>query len=221
MVTSPYALREGVLLDRTLGIESGSLRLADLRHESLMRMAEAYEEDKPHVVHATELALGLFDQLVPVHGLAPADRELLEAAGLLHNVGLFVSHAAHHQHSEYIIRNSDRLTGYTEREVNVIAQIARYHRRSAPKKSHQRFMALSKPDQHRVRWLAGMLRIAIALDRTRGSIVQTVEVIVDDENLRIVADTGDEDAAVEVFTANNRSSLLASTAGREVSIEVL
>jgi len=220
MVTSPFALREGVLLDRPLGIESGSLRLADLRRDSLLRMAEAFEEDQPHVQHATDLALGLFDQLAPLHGLGPADRELLEAAGLLHNVGLFVSHAAHHQHSEYIIRNSDRLLGYTKREVDVIAQVARYHRRSAPKASHSRFMELAESDQQTVRWLAGMLRIAIALDRTRGSVVTAVDVQDDGSILKIVPQHGDgADVSVEVFTANERSSLLGKISERNVVIE--
>ena len=220
MTTSPYALREGVLLDRTLGIETGSLRLADLRRDSLMRMVEAFEEDQPHVMHATELALDLFDQLGDMHGLAPADRELLEAAGLLHNVGLFVSHAAHHQHSDYIIRNSDQLTGYTEREIDVIAQVARYHRRSAPKKSHQRFVALTAADKQRVRWLAGMLRVAIALDRTRSSIVDSVSIESSADVLRVIAHVqAGQDATVEVFTANARCQLLASISKRDVTID--
>jgi len=186
----------------------------------IVRMAEAFEEDQPHVQHATDLALGLFDQLAPLHGLGPADRELLEAAGLLHNVGLFVSHAAHHQHSEYIIRNSDRLLGYTEREVNVVAQVARYHRRSAPKASHSRFMELAESDQQTVRWLAGMLRIAIALDRTRGSVVTAVDVHDDGSILKIVPQHGaGADVSVEVFTANERSSLLGKISERNVVIE--
>lgn len=219
MMTSPFALREGVLLDRALGIETGRARLSDLRRDSLLRMAEAFEEDRPHVQHATDLAVGLFDQLAELHGLTPSDRELLEAAGLLHNVGLFVSHAAHHQHSEYIIRNSDRLTGYTEREVDLIAQVARYHRRSAPKSSHARFVALTAADQKRVRWLAGMLRIAIALDRTRSATVESVQVDITDKVLllRTQLATG-TDGSVELFTANNRSKLLASVAKRTVEI---
>ncbi len=221
MVTSPYALREGVLLDRTLGIETGRMRLSDLRRDSLMRMVEAFEEDQPHVLHATELALGLFDQLAELHDLPLADRELLEAAGLLHNVGLFVSHAAHHQHSDYIIRNSDRLTGYTEREIDIIAQVARYHRRSGPKKSHPYFVSLSRTDRDRVRWLAGILRIAIALDRTRSSVVESVSVEIWSDRLRVLGQVAaGADATVEAFTANNRCALLGTAAGRDVMVEV-
>lgn len=215
MITSPYALREGVLLDRTHGIEGGAERLSDLRRDSLVRMANAFEEDLPHVQHATDLALGMFDQLRDHHGLGGADRELLEAAGLLHNVGLYISHGSHHHHSEYIIRNSDRLTGYTEREVDLIAQIARYHRKSAPKSSHQRYVALASADQRRVEWLAGMLRVGIALDRTRRAAVRSVSVEIDDEALKLACSIeSDVDASVEIFMANDRGSLLARAAGR-------
>jgi exopolyphosphatase/pppGpp-phosphohydrolase len=102
--------------------------------------------------------------------------ELLEAAGLLHNAGLFVSHAAHHQHSECIVGSCGQLTGCTAPEADIVAQAARYQPRSAPKKSHQRFVALAKTEQKRVRWLAGILRTAIALDRTRNSIVESVSI---------------------------------------------
>lgn len=218
MVTSPYALREGVLLDRTLGVVSGSGRLADLRRDSLLRMVETFEEDHDHVQKSTDLSLALFDQLKDLHGLRLADRELLEAAGLLHNVGLFVSHAAHHHHSEYIIRNSDRLLGYTEREVEVIAQVARYHRRSAPKPSHSRFVELEDRDKSRVRWLAGMLRIGIALDRTRQQVVEALVVRQDAETIRIGGRLGTGDGSVEQFMANERAGLLASTANRKVVV---
>ena len=220
MITSPYALREGVLLDRTHGIEVGAGRLVDLRRDSLLRMADDFEEDRAHIEHATRVSLLLFDALAELHGLRKADRELLEAAGLLHNVGLFISHAAHHQHSEYIIRNSDRLTGYTEREIEVIAQVARYHRKSAPKSSHARFVALSETDRLRVEWLAGMLRVAIALDRTRRGIVEGVEVTWDDEVLHVTCGVVDEaDASVEIYMANDRSSLLARRARRLVVVD--
>jgi len=219
MVTSPFALREGVLLDRTHGIEGGAARLQDLRRDSLLRMTDAFEEDRSHVQHATDLALRLFDELAELHGLRLGDRELLEAGGLLHNVGVFVSHAAHHHHSEYIIRNSDRLVGYTEREIEVISQVARYHRRSAPKRSHARFMALRKTDQFRVRWLAGMLRVAIALDRTRQAIVDDVVVTIDDESILITANASDGvDTSVEVFTANSRTQMLAAISERSISV---
>ena len=101
------------------------------------------------------LALEIFDATAARHGLGDDSREVLEAAALLANVGLFVSHAGHHKHSYYVIRNSEMLTGFTDREIELIAQVARYHRKSAPRKKHPEFAALGPDDQQRVRVLAG------------------------------------------------------------------
>jgi len=189
------------------------------RRSSGQRMADAFEEDPRHVEHATNLSLELFDGLHELHGLGGNERELLRAAGLLHNVGLFISHGSHHHHSYYIIRNSDRLTGYTEREIAIVALIARYHRRSGPKPSHEAFVELSEGDQQLVCWLAGMLRIGIALDRTRAALVSHVTASFDREQITIAAQIVDgHDSSVELFQANSRSALLAKTAGRLVFI---
>ena len=80
-------------------------------------------------------------------------------------MGLFVSHDGHHKHSYYVIRNSEHLTGFTDAEIELIAQVARYHRKSAPKPKHEAFAALDEDDQTIVRTLAGILRVAIGLDR--------------------------------------------------------
>ena len=85
---------------------------------------------------------------------------------LLANVGLFISHSQHHLHSYYVIRNTERLTGLTDDEIEIIAQIARYHRKSAPKPRHAEFARLRPSDQRVVRALAGILRVAIGLDRS-------------------------------------------------------
>ncbi len=219
MTTSPWALREGVLLDRTWGIEAGAPRFADLRRESLLRMAESFDTDRLQAQHVTDLALRLFDELLQVHDLGSADRELLEAGSFLHNIGLMVSHSSHHHHSDYIIRNSDRLVGWTDREVDLIAQVARYHRRSGPKDSHEPWSLLSVEDQARVRWLAGILRVAIALDRTRSAVVEDLDVTVEPARLSIRAQVSNNaDSSTELFTANARSAMLASAAGRVVEI---
>src|SRR5690606_18133175 len=105
MTVSEAALREGILLDRAARHSAAGVehRLGDLRYRSVMRMAAAFHQDLTHIQRATELALQLFDGLGAEGELLDGDRDLLEAAGLLHNVGLFVSHAAHHRHSYYVI----------------------------------------------------------------------------------------------------------------------
>ena len=107
------------------------------------------DEDSAHSDHVASLALQIFDATAGRHGLGDDSREVLEAAALLANVGLFVSHAGHHKHSYYVIRNSEMLTGFTDREIELIAQVARYHRKSAPRKKHPEFAALDRDDQLR------------------------------------------------------------------------
>jgi exopolyphosphatase/guanosine-5'-triphosphate,3'-diphosphate pyrophosphatase len=99
------------------------------------------------------------------------EREYLEAAALLHEIGLFVSHAQHHRHSYYLIRNSE-LLGFTENEKEIIANVARYHRKSHPKIKHEGFRRLNAEDQKSVRKLASILRIADGLDRTHSSVIK-------------------------------------------------
>ena len=135
---------------------------------------EICDERPDHSREVARLALALFDATAPVHGLDETAREYLEAAALLANVGLFISHTKHHLHTYYVIRNSEHLTGFTDREIEIIAQVARYHRKSAPKPEHEAFARLWPDDQRLVRTLAALLRVSIGLDRSYERRVATV-----------------------------------------------
>lgn len=226
LTVSTGALREGLLLDRFHRRDrspvSGLHHLNDLRRSSVLAAARRYDQDVAHAEHSTNLALELFDETRPVHGLGEPEREVLEAAGLLHNIGRFVAHAAHHQHSYYLIRHSEQLAGFTENELELIAQVARYHRKSAPRKSHPSFAGLDRGDQRRVRLLAGLLRVGIALDRTYRRVVRRVTAADDDRGLRIEVHTAaGADARLELFTARDRCALLADALDRPVRFEVV
>ncbi len=226
MTVSGYALREGVLFDRlSADRERSAQRLTDLRRSNARRLAQQLDPDAAHAETAAALALSLFDQTTALHGLGPEARELLELAALVHNVGLFVSHAAHHKHTYYVVRHSEQLTGFTERERELLALIARYHRRSHPKPRHPEFAALPPDEQAMVRTLAGMLRIAIGLDRSHRGLVGEIEVDVaaDARSLMIrpVPAEGVEagaDLDLEVFSAQERAHLLAEALGLAVEI---
>ena len=225
IVISKGALREGVLLDRfSRRRESpadGLHHLGDLRRSSVLALARSYHEDLIHAEHATELALQLFDETQHVHGLGESDSELLEAAGLLHNIGRFVANSAHHRHSYYLIRNSERLAGFTAGELELIALVARYHRKSAPRKRHSRFRALRRSDRRKVRLLAGLLRVGIALDRTYRRAVECVHTRFAGDTLTIHVEAADGlDVEIELFSARARSSLLADALGYLVEFKV-
>ncbi|MCB0964571.1 MAG: hypothetical protein KDA98_14925, partial [Acidimicrobiales bacterium] len=222
LVISEYALREGVFLDtiqRHLGGPLPSLRDVALR--SVTDLAAACDEDPAHSAHVAHLALDLFDATAHRHGLGAEARALLEAGALLANVGLVISHAKHHKHSYYLIRNSDRLVGFTDAEIEVVAQIARYHRKSAPKDSHPEWVALDADDQRIVRVGAALLRVAIGLDRAHRQSVTALEV--DDEGdvvtIGVVPVRADADLALELYAARERRGLLADVLDAEVAIE--
>lgn len=211
MRLSDYALREGVLLDAWQRRHGGSLHhLSDLRRRSVVFLADLMDEDRSHSEHVARLALDLFDQTCEIHRLGDEAREYLEAGALLCNVGLYLSHAGHHLHSYYMIRNSEHLTGFTDREIELIAQIARYHRRVGPRPKHPEFSALAGPDQDMVRTAAGILRVAIGLDRNHSSSVEGVRVSSADGHLTIEAlPRPGADISLELFSAAQRADLLA------------
>ena len=218
---SDAALREGVLLDALQRLTGDDLsHLSELRRRSALHLLEMCDDDPAHAVKVAELAESLFDGLRGILGVRAEAGELLDAAALLANVGLFVSHSRHHQHSYYVIRNSEHLAGFTDHEIELIAQIARYHRKSAPTDRHPAFADLSQTDQHLVRALAGILRVAIGLDRGHAGRVGSVAVEVDDGGVTVeivpAEDAGD--AELEVHAAAARTGLIESVLGLSMTV---
>jgi exopolyphosphatase/guanosine-5'-triphosphate,3'-diphosphate pyrophosphatase len=210
LLVSDYALREGVLLDAWHRRHGGSLHhLSDLRRRSVLDLANLMDDDPAHSRQVARLALDLFDATAARHGLGDDARETLEAAALLCNVGMFVSHAQHHKHSYYVIRGTDRLAGFTDHEVERIALVARYHRKSEPKGKHPEFASLTEEDQRLVRCLAGILRVAIGLDRNHGA--RVADISVEDRKKRLtvsVQAVPGEDIGLELYEADARKELL-------------
>lgn len=218
MVVSDYALREGVVLDVLQRRHATSLgHLRDLRYESVLHLASLTPGEKAHSERVAELALQLFEGTRGEHGLDRSYEELLEAAGMLSNVGVAISHDRHHLHSYYVIRNTDLLAGFTDHEVELIALIARYHRKSSPKARHPEFARLTDDDQRVVRTLAGLLRIAVGLDRTRDGVVRAVSVDVGADEVAVTVEAGDE-SELELYAAEARKDLLEEALGKPVTL---
>ncbi len=224
MTFSEFALREGVLLD-TLSRLSGTTmhHLRDVSRRSVRHLAGVCDPEPDHSRHVAALALQLFDATKRLHGLDPVCREYLEAGALLANVGLMISHDRHHLHSYYVIRNSEHLVGFTDHEIEIISQVARYHRKSAPKKSHPDFARLDPGDQDLIRKLAGILRIAIGLDRSHDGRVAALRVSRRDTQLRIAlvgapSSGPPVDLSLELYAASERRQLLEEVTGTQVTI---
>lgn len=222
LVFSDYALREGVLLDQARRRSGASLHhLQDLRRRSVVHLMELTDEHPDHSREIARHALDLFDGLRPLLELDDEARPLLEAAALLCNVGSFISHSGHHKHSYYVIRNSEHLAGFTDREIELIAQVARYHRKSAPKPKHDEWRALRRPDRELVVRLAAVLRVAIGLDRSHRNRVASTSVDWDDDRLTVhLRPAGEAPVDLELHAADLRSGLLEDVTGRAVEVRV-
>ena len=210
MTISEYSLREGVILDsiEKLHRKQPVSHLHNIRRSSVLHAAESYHYEKNHASHVALLALQLFDQTTSIHRLNGEAREYLEAAALLHEIGLFISHAQHHRHSYYLIRNSE-LLGFTENEKEIIANIARYHRKSHPKIKHEGYNILSAEDQRTVSVLAAILRVADGLDRSHSALVRKIRTRVSKGTLFIhVRGTGRVRPEMELWGAERKKQLL-------------
>ncbi len=173
------ALREGIIVDWMLthGLIADKLQYqSEVRYRSVLKVAQKYQVNLESSRRMADFAVYLFDCTQGIlHFWGNAERELLYVAAILHNCGVYVSHAAHHKHSYYLIRHGE-LLGYTENEVEIIANIARYHRKNPPKKKHENYMNLmDKDDKKRVSQLSPLLRLAVALDRRKIGAVQSVD----------------------------------------------
>ncbi|MEO6989098.1 MAG: Ppx/GppA phosphatase family protein [Aquihabitans sp.] len=222
LMISEYALREGVFLDTIQRQQGARAPLRDVARRSVLDLMGSCDEDPGHSSHVAHLALQLFDETAARHGLGSAARALLEAGALLANVGLVISHTRHHKHSYYLIRNSDRLVGFTDDEIEVVAQIARYHRKSPPKEGHPEWAALDTADRQVVRVGAAVLRVAIGLDRSHSQSVASVELDDRGEAVTVVARplSANRDTSLEHYAANDRSGLLAEVLGVPVTVEI-
>jgi exopolyphosphatase / guanosine-5'-triphosphate,3'-diphosphate pyrophosphatase len=174
------SLREGVVVDWMLthGLIEDRLRFqSSIRQRSVLKTAQKYGVDLEHSERVAAFAVDLFDQTKGLfHEWGTEERELLWASAILHNCGHFISHSAHHKHSYYLIRNSD-LLGYTEVEVETIANLARYHRKSDPKKKHDTYRSISnKLHRRAVEQLYPLLRLAVAMDRRQIGAIAKVHV---------------------------------------------
>ena len=218
-IYSDYALREGVLFD-TLQRQDllDHPESIDPAMHSVQQLADRCDDRPEHSANVARLALSLFESLHKKLKLDMSCRRYLEAAALLANVGVVVSHSKHHLHSYYVIRNSE-LVGLTDREIELIAQIARYHRKGVPKPTHAEFAQLNDADQHIVRSLSGLLRIAIGLDRTQDGRVKKVSVRSEDEQLLIyVKASAKTDLELNLYAANERRGLLSDLLATKIKI---
>lgn len=170
---SDRGLRDGLLFDYLAGLEgSAAMQRMSFRKESVLRLGRAVGFEEQHAQHVASLALRLFDSAadIQLHSLGRLERELLEYAALLHDIGISLSYSGHQRHSYYFIKHAE-LLGFNEQEIDTIATTTRYHRKSEPRKKHPEFNSLDSRSQEVVRVLSSLLSIAESLDRSHARLV--------------------------------------------------
>lgn len=217
---STQALREGIII-RYIKKEMDELEplalIQNPRRRSVFELLRKCDWHKDHSTHVAEMALIIFDALKMDLNLEESDRELLEYAALMHDIGYYISHKSHHKHALYIIRNSD-LRGFREEEIEIMANIARYHRRSTPKSRHPHFEALSEELKKKVTQLSAILRVADGLDRSHYQNVRVLHAELSKKKLYLKIET-EADPQLEIWGAKRKSQLLQEVTGKKIVIE--
>lgn len=211
-------LKEGVLVDlarRHFVPEDFPAEAAAL-NETCLRLGRRYQFDEAHGALVARLAVKLFDDLAARHRLGQRDRILLHAAAVLHDIGDFIRYESHHKHSYYLISNSD-LMGITPAERAIVANVARYHRKSTPQLDHDNFRALNPKDRGKVKTMAAILRIADALDREHRGKVTDVAARVEAESL-VLDVSGAPGRELEEWTVRAKAGLFKEAFGLELRV---
>jgi exopolyphosphatase/guanosine-5'-triphosphate,3'-diphosphate pyrophosphatase len=216
MVVPDASLRAGLLLDLAGSDED---RVPDDFGRQVLAGAaavmEKYRCDQAHARQVALLAVRLFDQLQAEHGLGPRERLLLEVAALLHDVGIYVNLRGHHKHSQYILSVTD-IFGLGRDDMAVIANVARYHRRSTPQRSHILFASLDSETRVTVNKLSAILRVANALDADHLQKLKDVR-LVDDDGTWVLEVDGAGDVTMERLASVARADLFTEVFGRRVT----
>lgn len=210
-------IREGLILQSLQ--KRGLLEVnADARdwRDAVLEFARSCKVDEQHSRQVSSLARQIFNQVAEANSLDQRYGDLLEAAALLHDIGYFISYHQHHKHSYHLIRHAN-LFGFTPRERELIANLARYHRRSLPKKKHDGFAQLSSDDQELVRKLAGILRLADGLDRRRNQLVKMIDCQMDRDRLLLTLYSTD-DLQVEIYGAQTKGDLFCDAFGYQLEL---
>jgi exopolyphosphatase/guanosine-5'-triphosphate,3'-diphosphate pyrophosphatase len=215
------ALREGILVDylaRHLPDLSIRREVPDPRRRSVLDLARRCAWHQSHSEHVARLCVDLFDQLQPLHKLHAEDRELIEYGALLHDIGWHISRQRHHKHSMYLILNGE-LKNFTDEEISIIANIARYHRKAAPKASHRQFAKLDNRARRVVRVGAALLRVADGLDRSHGSVVSSVKSEVGGKKVEVTVKARG-DAELEIWGARSKMDMFRDVFRRKLRVKL-
>jgi exopolyphosphatase/guanosine-5'-triphosphate,3'-diphosphate pyrophosphatase len=221
IVVSDRGLREGLPLDHLArGEHARLLQTMTFRERSVLQLGHVCGFDEPHARNVARLALGLFDTAkeAGLHDLGNWSRDLLEYAALLHDIGVFLSFGDHEVHSAYFIRHAE-LLGFDDREIEIIASTAMFHRRNTPRKKHPALASLDPDGQQIVRVLAVFLRLAESLDRTHMGIVRGASLHAKGRGAAVLDIRCRRDCQLELWGLQNHRKIFRRVFNRELEVE--
>ena len=224
ITVSERGLRDGILLDHLFREEGAKqqYQTTSVRRRSILQLARACNYEAEHAAHTAFLTLRLFDEMKRLgeHEYGEDARELLEYAALTHDIGAFLSHSNHQKHAYYLIRNSD-LLGFNDTELDIIANVALYHRKGFPKKKHANLAELSREERREISVLASLLRIAEGMDRGHLGVVKEARLQRFDTPRRFVLTLiSPSDCQLEIWGVHNNRDLFEDTFEASLTVEV-
>ena len=217
LYVADISMRDGLLLDisrRVVGAEDQELGDSTIR--SALNIGEKFRYDAAHGELVAANAEAIFEAIQRLHGLSNRHRLLLKLAGILHEIGTHVNARGHHKHSLYLIENSE-IFGLSRQEQSMVANIARYHRRTAPKSSHIDYISLPREQRMVVSKLAAILRIADALDHGHSQHIQQPKLELRADEL-VIYMTNIGDITLEQRAVSAKSDLFGEIYGLKVRV---
>jgi exopolyphosphatase / guanosine-5'-triphosphate,3'-diphosphate pyrophosphatase len=213
-----YGVRDGLLLTMIEELQGNVRRnLPSDDVAQMERFSAACGVELHHARQVAKLAGHIYTGLCEFFEIGETDSRLLDAAARLQDVGYLINYESHHKHSYHLILHS-HIEGFRPEELELIANVARYHRGSEPKRKHDNFRRLSNEDQLRVRRMAAVLRLAGGLDRSHNQTVQDVEVRMNNDLLELVV-SAHEYPETDLWAARRRTGMFEKVFDSELSIE--
>lgn len=192
--------------------------LDTIKQKNILYILRKYELDADHANQVKKLALSIFDKTKGIlHDFSDKERDLLEAGALLHDIGYYISAKDHHKNSAKIIKD-EKLEGFTDEEIEIIANIARYHRGKKPKENHESYASLLEPTKILTRKLSSFVRFADALDNSHLSLITDFDCIYDfySQNLFIILKLNILDCSPEINKAQSKKDLFEEEFGVKI-----
>jgi exopolyphosphatase/guanosine-5'-triphosphate,3'-diphosphate pyrophosphatase len=223
ITTTSRGLQDGLLMDYLSRMENFPLfGTLSPRERSVLQLGRSCGINEAHARNVTRLALEIFDSAkeVRLHNYGDWERELLEYAAFLHDIGSFISFTNHHAHSYYIIKNSE-LLGFDQKEIDIMANIAKFHRKKKPRKKHLDLPEFADNDQRIVLVLAMFIRLSESLDRSHAGFVQHAEFVRAEKNEVILNIVAESDCQLEIWGAEAEQRTFERVFQKRLKIEVI